>query len=82
MSKTLLQGSGPSQRQSGRPVHYQDYGPSIGNRWFDVVRNWNARSRQRMALADLAEQDERMLRDIGVTRDEALREAGKAFWQR
>jgi uncharacterized protein YjiS (DUF1127 family) len=82
MSKTLLQGSGLSPRQYGRHVHYQGYGPSIGNRWFDVVRNWSARSRQRIALADLAEQDERMLQDIGVTRDEALREAGKAFWQR
>jgi uncharacterized protein YjiS (DUF1127 family) len=81
MSKILFQGPGPSQRQYGRHARYQGYGPSIANRWFDVVRNWSARSRQRIALADLVEQDDRLLRDIGVSRDEALREARKLFWQ-
>jgi uncharacterized protein YjiS (DUF1127 family) len=35
------------------------------------------RSRQRASLADL---DERLLEDIGVTRVEANREADKPFW--
>lgn len=33
--------------------------------------------RERRRLADL---DERMLKDIGVTPDDALREAGRAIW--
>ncbi len=34
-------------------------------------------ARQRRALRDL---DDAILRDIGLTRDEALREATRAFW--
>lgn len=36
-----------------------------------------ARQRTRRALAQL---DDRMLSDIGITREQALREAGKPFW--
>jgi uncharacterized protein YjiS (DUF1127 family) len=36
------------------------------------------RSRQRRALAEL---DERLLRDIGLTRDEAWRECANPFWR-
>ena len=36
------------------------------------------RQRQRFALADL---DERLLRDIGVSADEARAEAAKPFWR-
>jgi uncharacterized protein YjiS (DUF1127 family) len=42
---------------------------------------WSARSRQRRALGDLAELNSHLLDDIGVTHDDALREA-KWFWQR
>jgi uncharacterized protein YjiS (DUF1127 family) len=38
---------------------------------------WLERSRQRRALAEL---DERLLRDIGVTSAQARREAAKPFW--
>jgi uncharacterized protein YjiS (DUF1127 family) len=41
---------------------------------------WLARVRQRDALADLAE-DKHLLADIGLTREQALREAGKPFWR-
>lgn len=37
-----------------------------------------SRSRQRRALAEL---DDRLLRDIGVTRRDATIEAGKPFWR-
>jgi uncharacterized protein YjiS (DUF1127 family) len=37
-----------------------------------------ARSRQRQALAQL---DDRLLRDIGKTRQEAIAEATKPFWK-
>lgn len=39
---------------------------------------WAARHRQRRELREL---DERLLRDIGLTRGEALREAAKPFWR-
>lgn len=42
-----------------------------------TIRNWIARLRQRHDLAVL---DDWLLRDIGVTRQAALREARKPFW--
>jgi uncharacterized protein YjiS (DUF1127 family) len=48
-----------------------------------AVRRWFARARQRRALRQLAERtDDYLLKDIGVTRDEAFREAEKPFWRR
>jgi uncharacterized protein YjiS (DUF1127 family) len=43
-----------------------------------VVSFWIERSRQRRALAEL---DDRLLRDIGLTRDEARRECANPFWK-
>jgi len=39
---------------------------------------WRARAEERRRLAAL---DERELRDIGLTRVDALRECAKPFWQ-
>jgi uncharacterized protein YjiS (DUF1127 family) len=47
------------------------------NVWAGIIRTWLQRSRQRRALAEL---DDRMLRDIGVTRSRARREVEKPFW--
>jgi len=44
-----------------------------------VLREWCRRSRERTQLASL---DDRMLRDIGVTRGEVLSEINKPFWRR
>jgi uncharacterized protein YjiS (DUF1127 family) len=42
-----------------------------------------ARSRQRRTLRDIAERNDfHLLKDIGVSQEEALREADKPFWQR
>ena len=41
------------------------------------IRFWMSRRRQCQALADL---DDHMLADIGITREAALREANKPFW--
>jgi uncharacterized protein YjiS (DUF1127 family) len=43
-----------------------------------TLRKWIARPRQRR---DLAELEDHLLRDIGVSRGEALREAAKPFWK-
>jgi len=43
-----------------------------------LVRAWIARARQRRQLREL---DTRLLRDIGMTADEARHEARKPFWQ-
>jgi uncharacterized protein YjiS (DUF1127 family) len=41
---------------------------------------WIERSRQRAALRDLAD-DKHLLRDLGLTRQEALDEANRPFWE-
>jgi uncharacterized protein YjiS (DUF1127 family) len=48
-------------------------GAAVRMIWF-----WIERSRQRRALAEL---DDRLLRDIGLTRDEARRECANPFWR-
>ena len=48
-------------------------GAAVRAVWF-----WMERSRQRRALAEL---DDRLLRDIGLTRDEARRESSSPFWK-
>jgi uncharacterized protein YjiS (DUF1127 family) len=47
-----------------------------------TVGRWFARSRQRQALREIAERNDlHLLKDIGVSREEAFREADKAFWR-
>jgi uncharacterized protein YjiS (DUF1127 family) len=48
-------------------------GAAVRAVWF-----WMERSRQRRALAEL---DDYLLRDIGLTRDEAQRECANPFWK-
>ena len=48
-----------------------------------TVARWLARSRQRRALREIAvNNDFHLLKDIGVSQEEALREAEKPFWRR
>jgi uncharacterized protein YjiS (DUF1127 family) len=47
-------------------------------RIFDLVMTWIEREQERRQLAAL---DHHLLRDIGVTRCDALQEAGKPFWK-
>ena len=52
------------------------------SRWRRMVARWIARSRQRWALREIAERNDlHLLRDIGVSRQEAFREADKPFWR-
>ena len=57
-------------------------GAKPASHWFGDVSNvlmrWLDASRSRHTLDQL---DDHMLRDIGLTRAEALRESSKFFWQ-
>lgn len=44
----------------------------------EIVLAWQERARQRRQLALM---DDRLLRDIGISRAEIAREAGKPFWR-
>jgi len=47
-----------------------------------TVGQWLARSRQRWVLREIAERNDfHLLKDIGVSREEAFREADKPFWR-
>jgi len=47
----------------------------------ELLRVWGARWRERQLLADLARNDDRLLRDKGLSRAAAAREASKPFWR-
>jgi uncharacterized protein YjiS (DUF1127 family) len=44
----------------------------------ELLQDWSARARERRMLLQL---DERMLKDIGVTRADVASEAAKPFWR-
>ena len=46
--------------------------------WLDRVADWQARSSERRQLATM---DERMLRDIGISRAQVSAEIEKPFWR-
>jgi len=47
-----------------------------------TIARWIARSHQRRALRDIAESNDfHLLKDIGVSQEEAFREADKPFWR-
>jgi uncharacterized protein YjiS (DUF1127 family) len=46
-----------------------------------MLATWIVRSGERRALRELA-QDRRLLSDVGLTREQVLREAAKPSWHR
>lgn len=64
--------------RQGRQRHQKNWGTALVHRWRRWCLRW-ARHRQRSALRDLVD-DPHLLRDIGVTREQALSEADKPFW--
>lgn len=46
--------------------------------WLDLMAEWIERARQRRALGRL---DDRMLKDIGISRADVDAEMRKPFWQ-
>jgi uncharacterized protein YjiS (DUF1127 family) len=51
--------------------------PAWTRRAIELVLGWQEVARQRRALLKL---DERLLKDIGITRADAEREASRPFW--
>jgi len=68
----------PSARPAAR-VNQLIWGTLLTVRWRALRRQW-ARRKQREALRELAD-DAHLLRDLGLTREQALEEADKPFWQ-
>jgi uncharacterized protein YjiS (DUF1127 family) len=62
----------------GLQLHQKNWGAALGLTWRRWRLRW-ARHSQRRVLRDLAD-DPYLLRDIGVTREQALEEAGKPLW--
>jgi uncharacterized protein YjiS (DUF1127 family) len=64
------------------PAHWNAAAADPATSWTriasDTLARWLDAARSRHALDDL---DDHLLRDIGLTRDEARREASKFFWQ-
>ena len=67
----------PAAPDAGR--HQLDSWPVPGALW-RTVRLWMARRTEREALGELVD-TEHLLADIGVTREQALRESAKPFWR-
>jgi uncharacterized protein YjiS (DUF1127 family) len=65
-------------RQSSQP-HQKNWGLAFALLWRELRRRL-ARQRSRRELRELAD-DPHLLKDLGLTRWEALEEADKSFWQ-
>jgi uncharacterized protein YjiS (DUF1127 family) len=69
----------PQAADAGGQLHQSSSGTSSTVRtrgWW----NWFDRHDQRISLRDIAD-DPHLLNDLGLSRDEALREAAKPFWR-
>ena len=59
-------------------VHRAGRGAKRGALWRELLATWLQRRRERHQLLQLTERE---LRDIGITRGDALREAAKPLWR-
>jgi uncharacterized protein YjiS (DUF1127 family) len=64
-----------------RALRRQSASSSSIDAWLRTLGFWIDRSRQRRQLGELAELNDYLLKDIGVSREEAMREAEKPFWR-
>jgi uncharacterized protein YjiS (DUF1127 family) len=69
---------GSVSQKTRRAAEWFRLSKAVFGRVVAVLGEWRQRSRERAQLALL---DERMLRDIGVSRGEVLREVNKPFWR-
>jgi uncharacterized protein YjiS (DUF1127 family) len=69
-------------RRPGFGSARQPLARQAAGRWLarvgEVLLTWSERARQRRELASL---DEKLLRDIGISRADAIGEAAKPFWR-
>src|SRR3954463_2764978 len=64
------------------PIRRHGMRPKALGSVFATCRAWLMRRRQRRTLGELIELDDHLLKDIGVSRQEAVRLCAKWFWQR
>jgi uncharacterized protein YjiS (DUF1127 family) len=69
------------RRGAGRQMDQQLASSILADGWLRTLEVWIDRSHQRRQLGELAELNDYLLRDIGMSREEALREAAKPFWR-
>lgn len=82
MSNYSLQGLAlPHEAAGRRTFRQQSVSSSLAGGWLRTLEIWIDRSHQRTQLGELAELNDYLLKDIGVSREEALREAAKPFWR-
>jgi uncharacterized protein YjiS (DUF1127 family) len=82
MSNYFRQGLALPHEPAGmRAFRQQFVSSSSAASWLRTLGFWIDRSRQRKQLGELAELNDYLLKDIGVSRAEALREAEKPFWR-
>jgi uncharacterized protein YjiS (DUF1127 family) len=82
MSNYSRQGLALPREPAGmRTIRQQSVSSSSAGSWLRTLGFWIGRSRQRKQLGELAELNDYLLKDIGVSRDEASREAEKPFWR-
>ena len=65
----------------GRQPHRRGMRPRPLASLLAAIRDWVARRRRRRSLTALSELDDHLLKDIGLSRQEAVRECAKWFWQ-
>jgi uncharacterized protein YjiS (DUF1127 family) len=82
MPNSLVQGSVPGQAAGTRAPSRQSNQSTPANSWVHKIGRWIAQQRQRRALQELAKLDNHLLKDLGLSQDDALREAAKPFWKR
>lgn len=67
-----------SGARAAAPAPAESWGALLGDLYL-LLESWVERHRQRRALHQLSDE---LLKDIGVSRADALREASKPFWRR
>lgn len=77
MSRTLTQTARPIFGASAKRGAQTSMADRVFATVFGTLTLWSMRIRDREALADM---DNRLLADIGVTSDEAAFESAKPFW--
>jgi uncharacterized protein YjiS (DUF1127 family) len=63
------------------PIATYEQNSSILTVAFRTLSLWLNRWRCRRALEDLAERNNYLMADVGLTHEDALREAAKPFWR-